>query len=192
MDAVRFLMESRATIGLYGAPALLGLQLSIGGKRSTLPFPVRILRCVKYVANHTADLPRVGIICSAPNTLLIKTSVLAPFLGVRRNGLNKIFRDYGFELVRAGDVMAEVRDALPEKSPHNTGWTKRVFRGETFNATMAEEEASLIAQEVRANRRIMNRQLTRPVPTSLWMVQDMSPSEMDEELLNDFDILEDP
>jgi hypothetical protein len=124
-----------------GARSLLRLQLSIGGNWSTLPFPIRILRCVRHVATHVTDLYHVEILRYAQNTLLVKTSALASFLGVRRNGLNKIFRHYGFDLVPVRDPMAEVRAARSLETPRDAGWSQRVFRGNMFNATMSEEEA---------------------------------------------------
>jgi hypothetical protein len=125
---LRILMRNTFTRGVSGAPSLPRLQLSTGCKWSTLPFPIRILQCVRHVANHMTGLRHVGIVCSAQNTLLVKTSVLAPFLGVRRNGLNKIFRDYGFDVVPIRDPMAEVRAALSLETPRDAGWSKRVFR----------------------------------------------------------------
>jgi hypothetical protein len=88
--------------------------------------------------------------------------------------------------------MAEVRAARSLETPRDAGLSKRVFRGNMFNATMLEEEALRIAQEMPANRRRMNHQQTVSLPVSVWMIQEISETEMDlEDLLNDFDFLDD-
>jgi hypothetical protein len=130
--------------------------MAVGGKWSTISLPVKILRCIKHTASHVADIPVVGIFSPAPKTVIIKTSVLAPFLGVKRNGLNKIFRDYGFNFVREGEPMAEMRTVLWPGGLHERGWSKRVPRGMEFHASMTEGEVLAIAHEMLAYRRIAN------------------------------------
>jgi hypothetical protein len=152
-----------------GALSLLRLQLSIRGKWSTFSFPIRILRCIKHVATHVTDLPRVGILRSAQNTLLVKTSALALFLCARRNGLNKIFRHYECDVVPVRDSMAEVRAARSLETPRDAGWSQPVFWGKMFKVTMLEEEALRIAEEIPANRRRMNHQQTLSLPVSVWL-----------------------
>jgi hypothetical protein len=158
---------------ITGNTSVAELQMTVGGAWSSIPFLVRILLCVKHVAHQIADLRFIGVICTSPNTLVINTSILAPFLGIKRNALNKIFRKYGFALVPASAPLKDQRRILNRVwpgCPPDAAWSTRVFYSPWFSPNMSEQEALLIAQEMRANRRIPN----VSTPPSACIVEDSS------------------
>jgi hypothetical protein len=117
---------------------------------------------------------------------------LAPFLGIKRNGLNKNFRDYGFDIVPADDPMAELRAALSSPSALDSGWSKRVFRGNAFNANTSEEQVMAIADAILANRRKVNSDQTLSPSESDWILQETytSDRERTNEIMTDDDFLQ--
>jgi hypothetical protein len=112
-------------------------------------------------------------------------------LGIRRNGLNKIFRDYGFDLVPARDPMANLRAILWPGSPPDAAWSKRVFCGTGFSVNMTEQQALFIGQEMRAHRRAVIAEQAVDPSAPAWIAEDPSIIDMElQAMMSDYEELE--
>jgi hypothetical protein len=88
--------------------------------------------------------------------------------------------------------MADLRAALWPESPPDLGWSKRVFNGTGFNTNMTEQQAVLIAQAIRVNRRaVYVEPRVRPSRPD-WIVEDSSAIDTEgQDMMSDYEGLAD-
>jgi hypothetical protein len=90
---------------------------------SKIPFAERLRWCLEWVHDTPSMTMHVGII-DTNDGLLIRSSALAHFLGIKANSLNKNLRDHGFNRRQPSNETQKVFDpSLASELQHWSLWT---------------------------------------------------------------------
>jgi hypothetical protein len=122
---------------------LHAFQELVKEKWTRVPFAIRLLRCLQFVAANPCYVSIVGVVAAHYKAILFDVRVLARFLELIPNGLNKNLRQHGFEMDTKADIVAELERCAPafHWTTKAKTWSKRVCREGAFHPGTTDAEA---------------------------------------------------
>jgi hypothetical protein len=145
------------------------LQERVRGKWTRVPFAIRLLWCLQFVAKHLNCALDVGVISCGYNSILISIRAFSRFLELSASGINRNFREHGFELDVKANVLLEMERCVPGSSRKTEvrWWSKRVYTAGLFHPGTTEPEAHQVA-ELASTRRNSAGSHTKGSRTETW------------------------
>jgi hypothetical protein len=144
-DAARPLDE------LKERPSLDPSKLQAMQPHSKVPFAERLHWCLELVSNMPGLIPNVGIVDTSEG-LFIHSNVLAAFMRIKSNSLNKNLRDHGFCRKSSSNEAHQIRQLIPSLVSEGQYWSKWIHVSIPFNRSTPPENLKRISELAAMNR----------------------------------------
>jgi hypothetical protein len=127
---------------------------SVKGKWTRIAFAMRLLKCLRFVAQHPNHILDIGVVSYQNNAILFDVRILSNFLELSRNGVTKNLRQHGFELEDNSNILQDLEQCAPGFiwTTKAKTWSKRVYHGGAFHSSMSDAEAFQVSECASAAR----------------------------------------